>query len=334
MNLLEKSVLTTIIYYDVLDHCLTGFEVFKCLINPLHIVAQSEGLELEPIKKISYLSILNTLNNLSKYIQEKNGFYFLEGKSRLYEKRIKRQKFSDEKLRKAKRIIKWFQMIPYIKMVTISGSVALDNAKKGSDIDLLIVVKHKRIWIARFLITLFVHVIGKRRYNDKINNRICLNHYITDKSLKIDFPSLYNAQAYVHLIPIMQNEKNIYQKFVKSNKWINDYLFNYSKEFINYNKLIKEKKILKFIAKIQELILNTFIGSFLEWILKITQGKIIKYHFEKNKKQGIIIADDFQLKFHPGSLESKFLEKYNKNILKFFKSKPEKDSALLTKIFK
>jgi len=334
MNLLEKSVLTTIIYYDVLDHCLTGFEVFKCLINPLHIVAQSEDLELEPIRKISYLDILNTLNNLSKYIQEKNGFYFLKRKSRLYEKRIKRQKFSDEKLRKAKRIIKWFQMIPYIKMITISGSVALDNAKKKSDIDLLIVVKHKRIWIARFLITLFVHIIGKRRYNDKINNRICLNHYITDKSLKIDFPSLYNAQAYVHLIPIMQNEKNIYQRFVKSNKWINDYLFNYSKKFINYNKLIKEKKILKFIAKIQELILNTFIGNFLEWVLKITQGKIIKYHFEKNKKQGIVIADDFQLKFHPGSLESKFLEKYNKNILKFFKTKPEKDSALLTKIFK
>jgi len=275
MNLLEKSVLTTIIYYDVLDHSLTGFEVFKCLINPLHIVAQFEDLELEPIRKISYFDILNTLNNLSKYIQEKNGFYFLKGKSRLYEKRIKRQKFSDEKLRKAKRIVKWFQMIPYIKMITISGSVALDNAKKKSDIDLLIVVKHKRIWIAR-----------------------------TDKSLKIDFPSLYNAQTYVHLIPIMQNEKNIYQKFVKSNRWINDYLFNYSKEFINYNKLIKEKKILKFIAKIQELILNTFIGSFLEWVLKITQGKIIKYHFEKNKKQGIVIADDFQLKFHPGSLES------------------------------
>ena len=64
MNSLEKSVLATIAYYDVLDYPLTGFEVFKYLINPLHLMAQAglkQNLELEPIKQNDFLNILKVL---------------------------------------------------------------------------------------------------------------------------------------------------------------------------------------------------------------------------------------------------------------------------------
>ena len=56
LNFLEKSILATIVYYDIFDYPLTGFEVFKYLINPLHVVGQLEDIdkaEFEPMKNIS-----------------------------------------------------------------------------------------------------------------------------------------------------------------------------------------------------------------------------------------------------------------------------------------
>lgn len=84
LSLLEKSILATIAYYDVLDYPLTGFEVFKYLINPSHIIAQSkpeQSLVSESLAQPRFLDILKTLKikPLEDFIGEKNGFYFLKG---------------------------------------------------------------------------------------------------------------------------------------------------------------------------------------------------------------------------------------------------------------
>lgn len=341
LNLLEKSILATIAYYDVLEYPLTGFEIFKYLINPSHIIAQSDlkrDLTLEPLIQPVFMDVLKSLNNksLTDFIEEKNGFYCLKKSKKSGEKyidklieiRIERQKISDQKWKKAKKIIRKLQAVPYVKIIAVSGSLALDNAKKQSDIDLLIITKHKRIWTVRFFITFLTQIMGKRRHGKKTADRICLNHYITDKSLKIDFPSLYNAQTYAHLIPVL--EKGIYNEFQKANQWIKNYLAFYPKQENFNQRVIKQSKFLKTIARFQETILNTFLGSILEKILSFFQKAIIRYHSSSAKKQGRVIADEFQLEFHPASPEVKILERYNKNMLKLeFKIKPEKDSGLL-----
>lgn len=334
LNLLEKSILATIAYYDVLNYPLTGFEVFKYLISPSHIIAQSkpeQSLISEPLKQSSFLKIQKTLRNksLNNFVEEKNGFYFLKGKNKLLNIRIERQKISDQKWKKARKIIKWLWLIPFLKAVFVSGSLALDNTKEQSDIDLLIIAKHKRIWTVRFLITSFLHIIGKRRYGKKTADRICLNHYITDESLKIDFPSLYNAQTYAHLVLVLKSEKDVYKKFRQANKWINDYVVSYVEQESDDQRLIKERRLLKGFAKLQEIILNTFLGGFLEKLLGFFQKLIIKRHSQKHKKEGRVIADEFQLEFHPASPEANVLETYNQNILKLgLGIKKEKDSGL------
>ncbi len=241
LNLLEKAVVATVAYYDVLDYPLTGFEVFKYLINPVRLISvESQFSEIEPVGKISLKDILETLNsrNISFFLEEKNGFYFLKGRKEIIQTRIERQKISDEKWKKAGKIIKWLQIIPYVKMVAVSGSLAMYNAREDSDIDLLIIARHKRIWTVRFLTSLFFQVLGKRRHGAKTADRFCLNHFITDQSLKIDFPSLYNAQTYAHLVVVLENEKGIYNKFQQANNWIRDYL-----AFYDYQKLDNQRKI-------------------------------------------------------------------------------------------
>lgn len=336
MNLtyLEKSILATIAYYDVLDYPLTGFEVFKYLINPLHI-ARLSGIdfnaEIEPMENINLINILKGLKseNLKSYIDGKNGFYFLRGKQQIIETRIERQKISDELWKEAKKYIKYLQIIPFIKMVLVSGSLAMSNAKEESDIDLLIVTKNKRIWTVRFLITLFFQFIGKRRHGKKTAGKFCLNHYITDKSLKINFPSLYNAQIYAHMVAVLENEQNIYNRFQFENRWITDYLYFYDLQKIDNQRKIKNNSFFKFLAKIKELILSTFIGSILEKILGFFQKYHIGHNPLGNEKDGRILANDNQLEFHPISPEIRILDKYNENMLRLgFNLEGERDSCL------
>jgi len=307
MTLLQKSILSTVVYYNTLDYPLTSFEVFKYLINPLHIASfyysskktlkdfSKTPLEINRFSEITLDNIIRNLENreLKKFIKEKNGFYFLEGREKNIRIRIKRQKIADQKWGKVRKIIYWLQIIPYLQMVAVNGSLALNNTYEESDLDLFIVVKNKRIWVTRFLITLFVQLIGKRRH----------------KKLK----------------------KGIYREFQKANNWIKNYLVFWPKLEIKHSKNLKISSLLRDIAKIFEKCLNSKIGDLLEKLLKKIQERTIEKNPLTHKKGGRIIFNNNQLEFHPNSPEGKRLNKYNKTMIFLGQNKlgQEKDSGLL-----
>ena len=343
MNLLQKSILSTVVYYDTLDYPLTSLEIFKYLVNPFHIAGLQWGSgsesklfkprELGRFSNITLINIIKILTSqeLKKIIDEKNGFYFLRDREDIVKTRIDRQKIADQKWKKVRNIVRWLQAIPYLKMVAVSGSLALNNTKKESDFDLLVVVKNKRIWLTRFIVTLAVQLMGRRRHKKITKDRICLNHYITDKSLEIKFRSLYNAQTYAHIIPVLETENGMYRKFQHANRWIKDYLVFWPESEIKNFKTLRINLLLEGIAKIGEVFLDNRFGDFLEWLLK----KIQKHSIEKDpltyKKGGRVTIDDSQLEFHPDSPERKILDKYNRNMVQLGVKDlaQEKDSGLL-----
>ena len=329
MSDLKKAIMATLVYYDVLDRPLTGWEVFRYLIR----LPEVRPIKRNLLKKVptfrGLTSILCVLEK-SKLINQKNGFYFLEGRSKIIKQRIERQKIADQKWKKAKRMIVLLQALPYIRMVAVSGSLAMNNTKEESDIDLLIITKTGRIWTCRALVTLYFHLIGQRRHGNLTKNRFCLNHYITDQSLEIPWQSLYNAQTYAHLVPLWQ-ERGLYRKFQKANKWINQYLVNYSISQKGYLNIVKDNKLLISIRKFKEWILNTWYGDLLESFLKKIQEKRIREEPLTFKSGGRVSFDDQQLEFHPDSPEKNILEKYNQKMEKLGLGElgKEKDSGLI-----
>ena len=192
VNDLEKSILATIVYYDVLDRPLTSWEVFRYLVKIEQLELRHRPFErdlslceMSLLSMSSLNSVLILLDNsveLKKYISQENGFYFLKNRQGLVRERIKRQLIADKKWKKARRMIWFLQAIPYIRLVTVSGSLAMNNSKKESDIDLLIITHAGRIWTCRALTTLFLHLFGQRRHGLLTKDRFCLNHYLTDQS--------------------------------------------------------------------------------------------------------------------------------------------------------
>jgi len=83
---LEKSIIATVCYYDVLNYPLTGFEIYKYLIN-VDFIKRHNDKALKQVQNdradISFYDIIEALENsleLRKIIFQKNGFYFLKGR--------------------------------------------------------------------------------------------------------------------------------------------------------------------------------------------------------------------------------------------------------------
>jgi len=339
MTPLEKSILATLVYYDVLERPLTGWEVFeyliKCYKNPRACFSttslRSKGMESQGTP-LSLSTILETLENspeLAKLISQKNGFYFLQGQAKIVKERIERQKIADQKWKKTRRMVKSLQLIPFIRSVVVSGSLAMNNPKKESDIDLLIVTKAGRIWTCRGLTTLIIHLLGQRRHGLLTENRFCLNHYLTDQSLKVPFPSLYNAQTYAHLVPLWQAKNGLYNQFQRTNQWLKDYLLFYSSGESNLRK-IKPNQFFNLLRKSREFFLDRWLGNRIESILKKIQTKRIKKDPLTYQSGGRVVFNDQQLEFHPDSPEKGILEKYNQKMMELglIELAKEKDSGL------
>jgi hypothetical protein len=323
LNLLEKSVLATVAYYDVLDYPLTGVEVFKYLINPLRLISQlgaGDELELGPIKRNEFLDILKILKNknLKKFIEEKNGFYFLKGRRDLFEQRIERQKIAIQRWKKVYKVIKYLQICPFIKMIAVCNSLAIDNSKQEADIDFFIIVKRNRIWLTRFLITLIVWLLGEWRHKKRVAAKICLSFYITDAALNLENISIlpydiYLAHWIAQLKPVYCRD-DIYKKFILANKWLKTYLSNLD-QILNIR--YPEFKINKFSLSIQELlekILKGGFGNIIEKFFGAIQRFKIKRKLVEHKIPTAVVVSDEVLKFHENDRREFFQEEFKKRL--------------------
>jgi len=323
LNFLEKSILATIVYYDILDYPLTGFEVFKYLINPLYVIAQIgdvRNLQLEPLAEVSLLDVLESLNSdsLRKFIEEKNGFYFLEGKSYLVEQRIERQKIAAPRWKKVHKIIKFLQVIPFIKMIAICNSLAIDNSKKEADIDFFIVIQKKRIWLTRLLITFLVWIKGEWRHKEKIANKICLSFYITDEALNLESIAIKPYDIYLvnwiaQLKPVYY-EDQIYRDFLLKNSWVKSCLMNFGKIFNYHHPEFKKNKFLMSVKNFSEKILKGFLGNLVEKLLRSFQKSIISHKTIQHEISTAVIVSDQMLKFHENDKREFFQEKFIEKI--------------------
>jgi predicted nucleotidyltransferase len=155
-----------------------------------------------------------------------NNYYFLTGKSRLVYKRIFRKRSSEKKMIIAKKASKILSLIPSVKMVAISGSLAMQNAAKESDIDLFIITRANTLWLSRLVILFLFSIfqIPVRRSGDKEErDKLCLNMWMDEGDLIWKEPrNIYTAHEIAQLIPLVNKEKT-HEKFLYQNKWVINY---------------------------------------------------------------------------------------------------------------
>ena len=94
----------------------------------------------------------------------------------------------------------------------------MNNTFKNSDIDLFLTVKKGRIWTVRTLSMALTQILGQRRHNKKITNKICLNYYVAEGT-EPKIKNLASANVFLRTIPVY--EATCYNNFLKNNfYWI------------------------------------------------------------------------------------------------------------------
>lgn len=166
-------------------------------------------------------------------INFKNGFYYIKHKDTFVYERNLRKRISQRKILIAKKAAKVLSIIPVIRMVGISGSLAMNNAKKGSDIDLIIITKQGELWTARILTYFLLKITGflvRKPKSSEEKDKLCLNIWLDESTLL--WPkkqrNIYTAHEILQIIPIL-NKKKMFESFLSENKWAFKYWPNAQK---------------------------------------------------------------------------------------------------------
>jgi hypothetical protein len=311
---IEAKIYATILYFDCLNYVLSREEIFRNLIG--------EGLG-------NYQDFLKGLNGLlkEKMISERDGFFCRNGREELFKVRYLRNAEADWKWKRVERIVKWFRLIPFTRGVVGSGSLAIGNTTRESDLDLLVLVKPGRIWTNRVLVSALTACLGVRRHDNLWENRVCLNHYKTTNNLWMKYQSLYNAQVYAHWFPLLNFD--LFKKLQKENEgWMKKYLGNFTESEIIDKRVVGKSRGADVIRRFFEFILGGSLGNWIEKKLKRAQIRRIEKKGGKYIKGGRIVLEDNELSFHPDSPERQVLDCFNKKSKEAGLRSDWKDSGL------
>lgn len=277
MEILQKAIYRTLVYADVFNYPLTIQEVFKFLISPT-----------KPDKK----TVQKTLAWMSadwKLIHADNIYYCLGGRQKIIHLRKKKESLSKKKLKIAQRVAGWLKPVPWIKMMGITGGLAILNSDKDDDIDILIVSAKNRLWLTRLWVTIMVGLVAKRRRpaETQVRDKICLNMFLDEDHLTVPEKEqdLYSAHEVVQMRPLWDKNET-YQKFLWKNQWVNKFLPNGTDtKVLGYDNTKRESKNLLSISISQCLnIFESLARSFQLWYMchrrtsEVIYEGIIRFH--------------------------------------------------------
>ncbi|MFA7209399.1 MAG: hypothetical protein WC120_03880 [Parcubacteria group bacterium] len=313
---LSKHIITTLAYYDVMDYPMTSFEIWKYLTRTSNL-NQPVGRQIPDgdsdnrNERYSLAEVIKELDGdgARKNIEEYRGYYFLKGRKDLVGQRIGRNKIAESKFKIARRVAWWLRFVPFVRGIALTGRLAMKNTEPKSDLDFLIVLKKGRIFTGRALVTSLVHILGKRRYGLKIANRVCLNYFITDKSLEINLKDIFSASEYHFITPVFG--RKTFKKFQIKNGWLKKYKIHYQPDEAANLKLLKDSKLAKMARKIGE---KVFRMDSIERFLRAWQLRRIAADPRTHKSGSMIIATDESLVFLPDPQSPKVFEKFQERL--------------------
>jgi hypothetical protein len=166
-------------------------------------------------------SVQGALENgrqLAHLLARKRGYVTLAGREAIVETRLYRESISARMWRKGQRYGRAIASLPFVRLVAVTGTLAVNNVTPGQDIDYLIVTAPRRVWLARFFVLALVH-LGRL---EKLT--ICPNYVFSRDVLTQFEPSFFAAHELAQMIPLFGLDT--YQELLRANAWAQAYLPN------------------------------------------------------------------------------------------------------------
>lgn len=203
---LGQAVLKTLAYADMFDYPLTLRELHRYLHE-----AKASWEELE--------TFMDHSQYLDDVITNQGIYFFLKGREKIVRLRKHRETKAQERLLRAYEYGRTIGRLPFVRMVALTGSLAVANADGNDDFDYFMITVPGRLWLCRSISILYVHWIHQH-YGDII----CPNYLITSMHLETLTKDIYIAHEIAQMVPIIGME--MYLKYRDANRWVLNYLPN------------------------------------------------------------------------------------------------------------
>lgn len=199
----DEAILRTLLYADIFDYPLTPHEIHYYLIET---TASPEAV----------LAHLESSPWLRAHTAHSQGYVTLRDRQGLSTQRAARQASSAALWPAARRWAAVLGALPFVRMVGVTGALAVDNAPAGDDIDYLIVTAPGRVWLARALAVLVVRLARLWRVG------LCPNYVLAHTALAQKRRDLFVAHDLVQMVPLVG--QGVYADLRAANRWAADYL--------------------------------------------------------------------------------------------------------------
>lgn len=209
---------------------------------------------------------------------------------------------------------KWswlYKQFPFVDAIYLANSMSFNWLHADSDIDLFVVAQERRVWLARFFMTLMMCVYSIKRSRKITRKRFCLSFFVDRNNQNLESLLLHKRDIYLpywiaHLVPIYLHR---WALIYSQNLWIQNYLPHWSpQQHISLG--IHPFLGTGLFKKIIEICFYWWIGDFFEYCIQKIWSLRIRYLIAKKPE------------LHRGVL-------YTKSILKFHNDKRNRYSELI-----
>ncbi|HEY1016032.1 MAG TPA: hypothetical protein VGE07_25205 [Herpetosiphonaceae bacterium] len=202
---LEQAIILAVAYADVFDYPLTIREIRRYLPG----VAASE-------EQVAAALLAPGLG--PQTLARVGDMVMLAGREAIVATRRRRAAVADRLWPAAVRYGRMIGRLPFVRMVAVTGALAVNNVEPDADIDYLVITETGRLWLCRAGIIGLVRLVAKR------GPILCPNYLLSERALRLDEHSLYSAHELAQMIPLAGMAW--YERMRLANPWADELLPN------------------------------------------------------------------------------------------------------------
>lgn len=178
----SQAILRALAYSDIFDQAQS-------------ITALYSFLEAPDVTPAVFQETLHALQTAGSIYRD-GDLVMLAGREELVSIWRRRQEQSARKWQSARRYIALIRCLPFVRMVAITGSLAVQNAEAPDDIDLFLIAVPGRVWLTRALTILVVHLAAITGVT------LCPNYLIASDAPELTERNLYTARELTQMQPL------------------------------------------------------------------------------------------------------------------------------------
>jgi hypothetical protein len=202
---IETAILRAVLYADVFDYPLT--------VEEIHRYCVGGGTSLDQVR-----AALQSSAWLTECLASAGPFYTLAGRQSLEALRAVRTQHAARLWKVARGWGRLMARLPFVRMVAVTGALAMNNVVVDDDVDFLILTAPGRVWLTRAFAILVV------RLARLTGARLCPNYLLATTALAQDRRDLFIAHELAQMVPVAGRE--FYRQMRAANAWVADYLPN------------------------------------------------------------------------------------------------------------